>query len=130
VDITLWHRFRENVPREDPNGPGRYLVENGHWSERFRDPPLYEYVERFDMYQDNEIGWQDHITATITYNLPLLPGPIRFFAPTTLPDTTTIRNTDPRTDSSGRVYIWPITGNATLGNEGEKPHRAFWQEEF
>ncbi len=129
VDITLWHRFREHVPRSDGRGPGRYQVENGNWSERFRDPPLYEYVERYDMYQDNEIGWQDHITATVTYNLPLLPGPIRFFAPKNS-NPLSSSGQDPRTDSSGSAYVWPITGNATLGNEGQKPHQAYWQEEF
>ena len=129
VDVTVWHRFRENTngarhPDLDGNmseiwpfagpGPG--------WGDR--DAPLDAYDEQINefLFQANEIGWQDHVTATVTYNLPLLPGPMRLFAPNA-PDT-------PMVDGSGEAYIWPISASATLGNEGQKTLRLYWQEEF
>ena len=134
VDLTVWHRFRENT-----NGD-RELDDKGRWSEVYplprpwaglgygdRDAPLDEYVEGIGMYEPNEFGWQDHITATVTFNLPLLPGPMRFFAPIA---ENLEQTNDPATDLTGNTYIWPITGNATLGNEGEKPNLSYWQEEF
>lgn len=121
VDLTLWHRFREYNPYSIPP---QWEDDKGRMSEPVRDPPLEAYVEDYDMYQSNEIGWQDHLTATVTYNLPLLPGPIRFFAPT--PDGGSVECVD-QTEST---YIWPITGNATLGNEGEETLIPYWQEEF
>jgi hypothetical protein len=108
VDVTFWHRY----------GP----------HERFRDPPLqvrYGVRPYIDEYYPNEVGWQDHITATVTYNLPLLPGPVRLFAPATR-----TQDGSSRVDQSGNVYIWPISASSTLGNEGEKPLKVYWQEEF
>lgn len=108
VDVTFWHRY----------GP----------HERFRDPPLqvrYDIRPYRDEYYQNEVGWQDHVTAQVTYNLPLLPGPVRLFAPA-------VRNSDgsQRIDQSGNVYIWPISASATMGVDGEKPLLTYWQEEF
>jgi hypothetical protein len=108
VEVTFWHR----------HGP----------HPRFRDPPLqvrYDIRPYPEDYYANEVGWQDHLTASVTYNLPLLPGPVRLFAPAT-------RAADGSnyTDQTGNVYIWPISAVATLGNEGEKPLSRYWQEEF
>jgi len=135
VRLTVWHRFRENAGGlSHPDEMGRqseYPVPNHSAG---RDAPLYANEEgQLDF---NEIGWQDHITAEVTYNLPLLPGPIRFFAPRTQGPTlesdrrTTTDDEDSATDTTGNVYIWPITASATLGNEGQKRHREHWQEEF
>lgn len=108
VDLTFWHRYGPHI--------------------RFRDPPLqvrYGIRPYRDEYYPNEVGWQDHVTTTVTFNLPLLPGPVRLFAPAT-------RNADgsSRIDQTGNVYIWPISASATLGIEGEKPLMRYWQEEF
>ena len=108
VDVTFWHRY----------GP----------HDRFRDPPLqvrYDIRPYRDEYYPNEVGWQDHVTAMVTYNLPLLPGPVRLFAPQAQTS-----NGTGQVDQSGNVYIWPISAPATLGVEGEKPLFSYWQEEF
>ena len=140
VDLTVWHRFRENGGGfSHPDESGRQSEYPVPFHSIGRDAPLYANEE--GQLAVNEIGWQDHITATVTYNLPLLPGPIRFFAPQAdisnadpaNPDSggqTTDVAEDPSTDRTGSVYIWPITASATLGNEGQKRHREYWQEEF
>ena len=148
VDLTVWHRYREG------SFPDRASVVSGRdpafrpeqTSEAQRDPPLDAHrpiyqrqmlVGSAPIYEANEIGWQDHITATVTFNLPLIPGPIRFFAPTGRSISTFDRDLpegvsaeDAQRDQTGNVFIWPITGVATLVNEGEKPSATYWQEEF
>ncbi len=61
VQVDFWHRVG---PFDD-----------------FQDPPLqqrYDVPPYRDEYAPNELGWQDHITSTVTFNVPLLPGPLRF----------------------------------------------------
>lgn len=147
VDLTVWHRYRAG------GFPDRASVVSGRdpafrpsqLSEAQRDPPLDAHrpvyqgvlVGSEPIYEPNEIGWQDQITATVTFNLPLIPGPMRFFAPTQqsissfdrdLPEG--VSADDAEQDQTGNVFIWPITGVATLVNEGEKPAFTYWQEEF
>jgi hypothetical protein len=112
VRLTFWHRH-EFVHR--------------YW----RDPPLqvrYNIPPYRDEYYMNEVGWQDELTAQVTYNLPLLPGPVRFFAPTGNFDSGSGSN--PSIDNSGESFIWPLTAAATMGVEGDKPRMTIWQEEF
>lgn len=107
VEVDFWHRV----------GP--------HFD--YQDPPLqYEYLIRPypDEYYDNELGWQDHITATVSYNIPLLPGPVRLFAPAAR------RGDVSRTDVNGQTYAFLISASATMMNEGEKPLLFYWQEEY
>ncbi|MDA7901671.1 pilus assembly protein [bacterium] len=123
VQLTFWHRSRpRNVRIRD---------ERVEW----RDPPLqpiypeaYGVSPYFDEYYDNEIGWQDELTALVTFNLPLLPGPIRFFAPTG--GSIAADGTNPSRDQSGEVFIWPLKAFATMGVEGQKPQLPYWQETF
>ncbi len=107
VQIEFWHRFGQNRSQ--------------------RDAPLeidYDIPPYLDEFQPNELGWQDHLTATVTYNVPLLPGPLRLFA-----NGARIGETS-RTDANGQAYVFEIAASATLGNEGEKPLISHWQEEF
>lgn len=107
VQLEFWHR----------SPPNRLQV----------DAPLqidYDIPPYLDEFQPNELGWQDHITATVTYNVPLLPGPLRLFA-----NGARIGQAS-RVDASGQTYVFEIAASATLGNEGEKPLISHWQEEF
>jgi hypothetical protein len=123
VELTFWHRSRlRNV---------RIRGERVEW----REPPLqpiypesYGVSPYFDEYYDNELGWQDELTALVTFNLPLLPGPIRFFAPTG--GSIAADGTVPSRDQSGEVFIWPLKAFATMGIEGQKPQFPYWQEDF
>ena len=100
VDLTFWHRRNEHY--------------------RFVEPQLQtQYFLRPDVYQfsDNELGWQDHLTAKVTYQLPLLPGPIRLFA-------RHLRSADNQhqtVDETGNTYVWTLSAQATMLNEGEIP---------
>ena len=112
VQLTLWHRYKHRW----------------HW---WSEPPLqvrYDVPPYRDEYYLNEVGWQDELTAQVMFNLPLLPGPVRFFAPTG--NFATIEGVNPAIDASGETFIWPISASATMGVEGEKPLISIWQEEF
>ena len=102
VDVTFWHRF----------GPENRLL---------HDPPLFLGLEDFE---GRAIGWQDHITSTVSFDVPLLPGPVRWFAPAAR------RGAVSKTDVRGEVYTFSISASATMGNEGQRPVLAYWQEEF
>ena len=114
VRLTFWHR-------------------NESFRQFWRDPPLqvrYNIPPYRDEYYMNELGWQDELTAQVTYNLPLLPGPVRFFAPTANFASASSSGSVPSIDSSGNAYVWPLAASATMGIEGEKPLLSIWQEEF
>jgi len=117
VQIDFWHRV----------GPYPH----------YQDPPLqvqYQIGPWFDEFQPNEVGWQDHITATVTFNLPLLPGPVRLFASGSQPatDGSTLPAADGRgaTDITGNTFVFTLSASATMLNEGEKPLLPYFQEEF
>lgn len=123
VQLTIWHRWRPRIVW--------IRDERVEW----RDPPLqpifpeaYGVAPYFDEYYDNEIGWQDELTALVTFNLPLLPGPIRFFAPTG--GAIAADGSISSKDQSGEVFIWPLKALATMGLEGQKPQLPYWQESF
>lgn len=123
VQLTFWHRWRPRIVR--------IRDERVEW----RDPPLqpiypesYGVSPYFDEYLENEIGWQDELTALVTFNLPLLPGPIRFFAPSG--GAIAADGTISARDQSGEVFIWPLKAFATMGMEGQKPQLPYWQENF
>ncbi len=100
VDVTFYHRFGNNPI--------------------IKEPPLQnEFV-----YEFNELGWQDHITSTVTFRIPLLPGPARLLAPFVT------AGVGSATDPSGEVYVWPVAASATMGIEGDKALLSFFQEEF
>lgn len=91
------------------------------------EPPLqryYEWVDRegrwhYYEFEDNELGWQDTLTATVTHDFALLPGPARVLARRTGAGGVSDPVTD-RMRRRGDVYVFPITASASLGNEGEK----------
>ncbi len=154
VDLTFWHRYRTGrhldrasvVERRDPE------YRPGQSSEAHRDPPLDQHrpiYRRFNreerpklvgsapIYAENELGWQDQVTATVRFNLPLLPGPMRFFSAqersVSTYDRVNINDVtaeDADRDITGNVFVWPITGVASMVIEGEKPWNSFRQEEF
>jgi len=106
VELTFWHRMNR--------------------FNHYQDPALqvhYEIGPDYDDFHRNEVGWQDDITATVTYQLPLLPGPVRLFSRAVR------QNGSPQTDISGRVYVFPLSASATMINEGEKALLSYWQEE-
>ena len=63
-----------------------YAVQNTDVQIRFyhknQEPPLQTYYERDDLgeFYFNEVGWQDPITVTVSYQFSLLPGPGRMLA--------------------------------------------------
>jgi len=93
---------------------------HSNWEPELRPhfhPRSGEYLGGF---ADNELGWQDPITVTVTHNLALLPGPGRFLSKV-------VRRPDGSSDSLsqqiarvGNVDVYPLSASITLGNEGEK----------
>jgi hypothetical protein len=86
------------------------------------EPPLLCYNPPQGEFQPNELGWQDQVTVKVTHQYALLPGPGRLLA-------WIIRNPDGSLTNDtvaqsiqqvGGVYVYPLTAEATLGNEGEK----------
>lgn len=72
-----------------------------------------------------ELGWQDHVTVTVTHQLALLPGPGQLLASRVLRHPGHVQDTLSRRIAEGhsgaqRVYVYPLTATATLGIEGEK----------
>ena len=79
-------------------------------------PSLADYPTEFVPGQ--EIGWQDTITVTVTYQMALLPGTGRLLS---------VGNGNIKTDGEQeptrkgmKVYKYQLSASATLGNEGEK----------
>ncbi len=72
-------------------------------------------------FQPNELGWQDQVTVKVTHYYALLPGPGRLLA-SVIPNPNGSLTNDPVVQSLRQmgVYVYPITAEATLGNEGEK----------
>jgi len=86
------------------------------------EPPLVTYFRNPDIgeFYFNELGWQDPVTATVTHQMALLPGPGRLLArPVRSPDGS-IDELSTRISKRGNVYVYPLTASATLGLEGEK----------
>jgi len=97
VEIRFYHKnseppLRIHYPPEDP-----------HW---------YEY---------NEIGWQDPITVTVHHNLALLPGPGRLLAKPAVGPDGAPDEVSQHVELKNRVYTYPLSASATMGNEGEVP---------
>ncbi len=99
VDISFYHSGQEPPLRaytepyqHDPNDP---------------EPP--EFIA--DGYTGIEIGWQDPIEVTVTYELKLLPGLTRYIF---------IRKAEERISGNKRYFVYPLVASATLNNEGEK----------
>ncbi len=86
---------------------------------QYPEPPLTLY-DLCQFRPGRELGWQDAITVKVKHNLALLPGPGRMLArPVKSPDS------DPDAVAStighnGKVYVYPLTASATLGNEGQE----------
>ncbi|MEM7783360.1 MAG: TadE family protein [Planctomycetota bacterium] len=120
VRLRFWHRQNEAWPLKEPPLQTQY----GLW------PDVFEFA-------NNELGWQDHLTARVEYNLPLLPGPVRFFAPRLRaqggPGIPQPARTEDgyffpeRVDSTGQTYVWNLFAEATMGIEGEKPILSYVQ---
>ncbi len=89
------------------------------------EPPLVTYWLGPDPgeFYPNELGWQDPITVTVEYWLPLMPGPGRLLARPTPTGPGGGDSISPRVSTipGSGVYVYPITATITLGNEGLKP---------
>jgi hypothetical protein len=71
-------------------------------------------------YQSNEIGWQDAITVTVHYNLPLLPLAGRLMKGMSVFGSSGSDAVMGAITNVGKTYVCPLTAKATLGMEGEK----------
>jgi hypothetical protein len=102
-----------------------YAIANTDVQIRFyhknQEPPLETYGEPEDLgeFYFNEVGWQDQITVTVTYQFPLLPGPGRMLARFLLPKGTT-DNVAGKIQQHSGSYTYPLQAAAAIGNEGEK----------
>jgi hypothetical protein len=91
------------------------------------DPPLQTWLIGPDLGENypNEVGWQDAVTATVTHQLALLPGPGRLlFSSTPYSPTGTGVGVDQVAASiqqNGSLYTYTLTAAATLMIDGEKP---------
>jgi hypothetical protein len=88
------------------------------------EPPLvtHDVQPDFEEFrQGMELGWQDHVTVTVTHQLALLPGPGRLLASRVLRHPGHVQDAVSRHIRTGpNVYVYPLTATATLGIEGEK----------
>jgi hypothetical protein len=86
------------------------------------EPPLVCYEPPLGEFQPNELGWQDQVTVKVTHLYALLPGPGRLLARIIPhPDgSPTDGSASLPVQQLGGVYVYPLTAEATLGNEGEK----------
>jgi hypothetical protein len=98
----------------------------------YREPPLVRHIPAdapwtnpsqpvFDFQENNEIGWQDQLTITVTHDLALLPGPGRLLAKIATNSTVTEDKVAETINAQKTTtYTYPLTAQATLGNLGEK----------
>jgi hypothetical protein len=87
------------------------------------EPPLvcYDIPPWLDEFQPNEMGWQDQVNVKVTHQYALLPGPGRLLAQIIHnPDGSVANGPAQSIQKIGDVYVYPLTAEATLGNEGEK----------
>ena len=104
-----------------------YAMANTAVEIRFRhknsEPPLGTYFIGDDIgeFRYNEIGWQDQITVTVKHNLALLPGPGRLLARHVAGPPGASDNVSGNGTNQDRVYTFPLSASAVIGNEGEKP---------
>jgi hypothetical protein len=78
-----------------------------------------------------EIGWQDPVTITVTYNLALLPGPGRLLATrqgNAIPVTGIRGDSGNPSNVFSDTYTYSLSASATMGNEGEKPMFAHYRD--
>ena len=88
--------------------------------------PIYTPIE-------NEVGWQDPLTVTVTHNFALLPGPGRFLSKFLVradgrPDLVSPRIAQQTASNNERLYTTPIWASATMTNEGFKSVMPYVQE--
>ena len=70
------------------------------------------------IFLNNQIGWRDQVSVTVTHHYALLPGPGRMLARSSR--TGGSDSVSSRISQQGPVYTYPLTATATLPNEGEK----------
>ncbi len=80
--------------------------------------------ERFD-FKQNQIGWQDRITVTVTHHLALLPGPGKLLSRMIHGDAASPGIGDKveqqqgnANEADGILYTWPLVAKASTLNEG------------
>ena len=99
IEIRFFH------PNSEPPLPKQYLINSG---------------EEGELPNQNEIGWQDPVTVTVSHNLALLPGPGRLLNRwVQQPDGSADRVAE-KIDQIGGVYFYPLEASVTMGNEGER----------
>ncbi|NQT39779.1 MAG: pilus assembly protein [Planctomycetes bacterium] len=104
---------------------------------------MWDLPDDREEFRENEVGWQDPITVTVTHDLALLPGPGRFLARDESRSAsgssyagsggyTGVDTVAPniRRDEKAKVHVYPITASITLGNEGQKPVLSFVHGDF
>ncbi len=78
-----------------------------------------------DEFYANEVGWQDAVTATVTYQLALLPGPGRLLFSSTPYSPggsgAGVDQTAASIQQNGSLYTTTLTAAATLMIDGERP---------
>jgi hypothetical protein len=84
-----------------------------------RPPSPYFLQPDPEEFYENEIGWQDPVTVTVTHEFALLPGPGRLLAPF-IYGPGGMKRIEKRSFPQGAVYVCTLSASATLGNEGEK----------
>lgn len=78
----------------------------------------YEWDDPQEFYF-NEVGWQDLITVTVKYQMPLLPGPGRMLARYVVGPSGSDK-VAAKIEKHGEIYTYPLKASAAIGNEGEK----------
>ena len=78
------------------------------------DPPVH------NEFYPNEVGWQDTITVTVKYQLPLLPGPGGCWRNMPRPRAGARTRWRRRSSKTAASTPIPCRPQATIGNEGEK----------
>ncbi|MCR4411971.1 MAG: pilus assembly protein, partial [Thermoguttaceae bacterium] len=100
----------ENVPLTD--------VQIRFYHPNYEPPLVTHYVgpDFEEFRQGMELGWQDHVTVTVTHQLALLPGPGRLLASRVLRHPGHVQDAVSRHIRTGpNVYVYPLTATATLG---------------
>jgi hypothetical protein len=113
IDMSVWHRDSDiDLPLQQ-----RYsrIRENGSDA-----MAMYERPDLFYEYRQNEIGWQDSITVTVTHQFALLPGPGRVLSRMTASPSGAADTLATKIRETAGIYVYPVSATVTLRNEGEK----------
>jgi hypothetical protein len=126
MDETLKSAYGALAPSSSSNGmigtridrKLAYAIQNTDVQIRFyhknQEPPL-----ELSATYPHQLGWQDLITVTVTYQFPLLPGPGRLLARFVNYASGT-DNVASKIQQHSGSYTYPLAASAAIGNEGEQ----------